>query len=79
VERLDERPGTIVLDTRLAVLLPTVDGDLVWTEVDRAFEVVAATSTVRCTGRDRVILLRDELPAVDLDGAATLEGIDRFG
>ncbi|MHC4386343.1 MAG: hypothetical protein ACYSUG_05060 [Planctomycetota bacterium] len=42
------------------------------------FRELLATSTVRFTGRDRVVLLRDELPAVDLDGDVVLGAEDRF-
>lgn len=42
------------------------------------FRELLATSTVRFTGRDRVVLLRDEFLAVDLDGVAGLEALDRF-
>lgn len=57
-------PGTIVRDARLEVLFATVDLDLVWTEEVRGLEVRVATSTVRCTGRERVVMLRFDRPEV---------------
>lgn len=65
----------IVRDARLLLLFPIVDVDLVLAEEDRVVEGLA-TFTVRFTGRDRVVLLRDELLAVDLDGVAVLEVVD---
>ena len=64
--RDDAFPGTIVRDARLEVLLPTVDRD-VWTEEVRGLELLAAISTVRFTGRERVVLLRFERLEVDWD------------
>ena len=58
-------PGVIVRETRLERLTEGVDTVRLCDAKDRLLVAVPATSTVRLTGRERVVLLRFERLEVD--------------
>jgi hypothetical protein len=73
-DRLDELPDTSDRDARRVVLGATVEGVWVRTEVDRDRDDRLEVSTDRFTGRERVVLLREERPALDCDDLEDFAG-----